>query len=140
MRSISRGGLALLVAATLGLAACDNTVNDSLQPPTTPTQTVTEVFSGTINVNGAATHPFIVGSAGTVTVTLTTVAPGDASAGLSLGTWNGVSCQIVLANDNALLGNTITGTVSSVGTLCARIYDTGKLIGSTDYTLTVVHP
>ena len=139
MRSISRGGLALLVVATLGLAACDNTVNDN-QTPTTPTETLTETFSGTINVNGAATHPFVVVGGGTVTVTLTTVAPEDATAGLSLGTWNGASCQIVLANDTALLGNTITGTVSSVGTLCARIYDTGKLVGATDYTLTVVHP
>jgi hypothetical protein len=140
MRSISRGGLALLVVATLGVAACDNTVNDGPLTPTTPAETVTETFSGTINVNGAATHPFIVASAGTVTVTLTTVTPEDSTAGLSLGTWNGASCQIVLANDSALLGNTITGLVSSVGTLCARIYDTGKLVGATDYTLTVVHP
>lgn len=139
MRSISRGGLALLVLATCGLAACDNTVNDT---PTTPTTTVTttETFTGTINPNGAATHSFVVTGGGTVTATLTTIAPADAVAGLSLGTWNGTGCQIVLANDNALLGNTVTGTVSSLGTLCVRISDTGKLVGSTDYTVTVVHP
>lgn len=139
MRSISRAGLALLVLATLGLAACDNTPNDTVTP-TTPTTTVTETFTGTINPNGAATHSFIVSAGGTVTATLTTITPEDSVAGLSLGTWNGVICQIVLANDNAVLGNVVPGTVSSLGTLCVRINDTGKLTGATDYTITVVHP
>lgn len=139
MRSISRAGLALLVLATLGLAACDNTPNDTVTP-TTPTTTVTETFTGTINPNGAATHSFIVSAGGTVTATLTTITPEDSVAGLSLGTWNGVICQVVLANDNAALGNVVTGTVSSLGTLCVRINDTGKLTGATDYTITVVYP
>lgn len=139
MRSISRAGLALLVLATLGLAACDNTPNDTVTP-TTPTTTVTETFTGTINPNGAATHSFIVSAGGTVTATLTTITPEDSVAGLSLGTWNGVICQVVLANDNAVLGNVVTGTVSSLGTLCVRINDTGKLTGATDYTITVVYP
>ena len=140
MRSISRGGLVLLVLATLGLAACDNTPNDTATTPTTPTPTVTETFSGTIGTNGAATHAFVVSTGGTVTATLTTITPEDSVSGLSLGTWNGVVCQVVLANDNAVLGNVVTGTVSSLGTLCVRISDTGKLTGATDYTVTVVHP
>lgn len=139
MRSISRAGLALLVLATLGFAACDNTPDDTVTP-TTPTTTVTETFTGTINPNGAATHSFIVSAGGTVTATLTTITPEDSVAGLSLGTWNGVICQIVLANDNAVLGNVVPGTASSLGTLCVRINDTGKLTGATDYTITVVHP
>ena len=62
--------------------------------PTAPT--VTETFTGTLTVNGATTHPFpidaIVG--GTVTATLKTIAPdGDSVVGLSLGTWNGSTCQ-----------------------------------------------
>lgn len=140
MRSISRAGLALLVLATLGLAACDNTPNDIGTKPTTPTPNVTETFTGTIKANGAATHSFTVSAGGTVTATLTTITPADSVAGLSLGTWNGVICQVVLANDNAAMGNVVTGTASSLGSLCVRISDTGKLIGATDYTITVVHP
>jgi hypothetical protein len=138
MRSISRGGLALLVVATMGLAACDNTVNDL---PVTPTPNpTTETFTGTIAQNGAATHPFVVAAGGTVTATLTAITPADAVAGLAIGTWNGAACQVVLVNDSAVVSNTITGTVAGVGTLCIRIADTGKLVGSTDYTITVVHP
>jgi hypothetical protein len=144
MRRSSPGGRALLVMAaiiaTLGLAACDNTPDDTGTTPTTPTDPLTETFSGTINVNGAATHPFNVGGGGTVTVTLTAITPADGVAGLSLGTFNGALCQIVLANDSAVQGNVMTGTVSSIGALCVRFHDTGKLIGATDYTLTVVHP
>lgn len=139
MRSISRGGLALLVLATLGLAACDNTANDLATTPTTTTM-VTETFSGTINPNGGATHTFVVSTGGTITATLDTVDPSDAVAGLSIGTWNGALCQVVLVNDNALMGNTLTGTVTGIGTLCVRISDTGKLVGPMDYTVTVVHP
>lgn len=138
MRSISRGGLALLVLATLGLAACDNTVNDL---PNTPTPNpTTEAFSGTIGMNGAATHAFVVQTTGGVTATLTTLSPEDAVASLAIGTWNGAACQVVLVNDNALMGNTIEGTVAGLGTLCIRVADAGKLVGSTDYTVTVVHP
>lgn len=138
MRSISRGGLTLLVLATMGLAACDNTVNDT---PVAPTPTaVTETFSGSINPSGGATHAFAVTAGGVVTATLTAVTPDDAVSSLSLGTWNGALCQVVLVNDNALVGNTITGTVAGLGTLCVRVSDTGKLVGKTDYTITVVHP
>ena len=140
MRSISRGWLALLVAATVGLAACDNTVDDRNNTPTTPTPDVTETFSGTIMQNGAATHAFNVSAGGTVTATLTTLSPDGSIAGLGLGTWNGALCQIVLANDNAVQSNVVTGTVSSIGSLCVRISDTGKLTGATDYAITVVHP
>lgn len=140
MRSISRGWLALLVVAAVGLAACDNTVDDRNNTPTTPTPDVTETFSGTINQNGAATHAFNVNAGGTVTATLTTLSPEGTIAGLALGTWNGALCQIVLANDSAVQSNVVTGTVSSIGSLCVRISDTGKLTGATDYTITVVHP
>jgi len=140
MRSISRGWLALLVVAAVGLAACDNTVDDRNNPPTSPTPDVTETFSGTINQNGGATHAFNVNGGGTVTATLTTLTPEGSIAELGLGTWNGAVCQLVLVNPNATQANVVTGTVSSIGSLCVRISDTGKLTGATDYTITVVHP
>jgi hypothetical protein len=139
MRSISRGGIGLLVLAAIGLAACDNTVVDNPTTPTPPT-TVTDTFTGTIGVNAGASHAFAVSSGGTVTATLTAITPDDSVSSLSLGTWNGAACQIILVNDNTLQGNSIVGTVSSIGTLCVRIADTGKLVGPTDYTITVVHP
>lgn len=131
-------GTVLLIGALLA-AGCDNDP-DTPDTPTEPTP-VTDTFTGSINVNGAATHTFNVTLAGGVIATLTAVTP-DATipVGFGLGTWNGSSCQMILTKDDALQGNAVTGVTSGAGTLCARIYDVGKMTGSLGYTLTVVHP
>lgn len=124
----------MLIAAACG----DNPFDIPTQP--TPTN-VTETFAGTLNPNGAATHSFTVQTAGTLTATLMTVSPDSTIAiGLSLGTWNGAVCQIVLANDRALQGTVITGTASSFGNLCVRVYDVGNITEPTSYEVQVVHP
>lgn len=138
---MSRSHVRLLVCASLlTTVACggDNTVTT----PTTPTPTnVTETFSGTISVNGAVTHAFVVASSGSVTAGLSSVTPDSAAVlGLSLGTWNGAVCQIVLANDKAQQGSIVIGTASSLGNLCVRVYDPGTLTQPIDYQLQVVHP
>jgi hypothetical protein len=129
---------AALLATTL--TACESSPTPPSDPTPTPAPT-TETFSGSVSPNGAVTFPFTVASAGTVTASLTTVQPDATVAlGLSLGTWNGTLCQIVLANDNALVGTVVTGAVSSLDSLCVRVYDTGKVTGTMTYTVTVVHP
>ena len=130
---------ALLLLAPLAAAACgdDNTTNT----PTAPTPVaVTEQFSDSLNPNGGRTHPFIVQQAGTVSVRLTALGPDDtATVGLSLGTWNGQVCQIILANDAALLNTAVTGTAQQTGQFCVRVYDVGKLTASADYTVDITH-
>ena len=65
--------LAIVLAA---VTACGD---DDPTTPTIPTPIlVTEVFSGTINQNSAATHTFTTVSGGTVTVTLTSIGPDSA--------------------------------------------------------------
>ena len=51
-----------------------------------------------------------------------------------------MSCQTILANDSAIVGSQLVGTVSGVGNLCLRVYDVGKLATSEDYSVDVVHP
>jgi hypothetical protein len=128
----------LTVAAALILGGCgdDSTTNT----PTGPTAVaVTETFSGTLNPNGGITHPFAVQQTGGVSTTLSAVSPEGTTIGLSLGTWNGQTCQIILANDNAVQGNSVVGSATSTGTFCARVYDVGKLTGLTDYEISVTH-
>jgi hypothetical protein len=141
VRGLIGGALAVLALAVVTSACGDDPV---VTPPTTPTPTTTtETFSGTVNRNGAVTHSFSSQASGTVTATLTTVAPDSALIiGLSLGTWNGAVCQIVLANDVATQGTTVTGGVSSFGSLCVRVYDVGNISATqpVSYELTVVHP
>jgi hypothetical protein len=76
---------------------------------------------------------------GGVSTTLSAVSPEGTTIGLSLGTWNGQTCQIILANDNAVQGNSVVGSATSTGTFCARVYDVGKLTGLTDYEISVTH-
>jgi hypothetical protein len=134
---------AVLALASLASAGCgDDDGNTTPTTPTTPEPVrVTETFSGELRVNGAATYPFVVIAAGTTTVQLTSVDPGGSPPfGVSLGTWNGAACQVVIANDAATLNATVTGNVSAATTLCARVYDAGRLTDRLTYTITVVHP
>ncbi len=143
-RTLLQAGMAAVIAfAGLTAAACNN--NNTPTPvtptPTTPVPTTTETFSGELKVNGASTYPFGTGAAGAITVTLSAVDPGGGPTfGLSLGTWNGASCQTVIANDNATLNVTVTGTVTAPTALCARVFDAGRLTNPLTYTITVVHP
>ena len=128
----------LLLVAALAAAGCDNDIENATQP-TPPAPTTTDTFTGTININGAQTHTFVVTASGLVNATLTE-APEGVVVGLMLGTWNGAACATSIANDNAVKGNAVVGSATGVGTLCVRIHDVGKLTGPIAYTLTVEHP
>jgi hypothetical protein len=135
--------LRLLLAGALvaSLAACGEDPFEVPTAPSTPT-TVTETFAGTIARNGAATHSFTTQASGTLTATLSSLGPDSAAVmGMSLGTWNGNVCQIVLAKDDATQGSVITGGVSASGFLCVRLYDVGNVASEPfTYEVTVVHP
>ena len=136
---MSRFKLAAMLAIALSAAACSN--NDTVTAPTPTPVTVTDTFNGTLNRNGAASFPFNVSAQGFVYATLTSVADSTVTVGLSLGIWNTTTsaCSIVLANDAALQGTTVTGSATNIGQLCVRVYDVGKVVDPLDYQLTVVH-
>jgi hypothetical protein len=128
----------VLVAAALAAAGCGD--DGPTDPTDTPTPTaITETFEGTVTINGAVTQPFVVQTAGTVVASFTVLDPSDATLGLSIGTWNGVTCAIVLANDNAAVGAAVTGSATATGNYCVRVYDVGKLAQAVSYQLTVTH-
>jgi hypothetical protein len=129
---------ALLLLAPLAAACGGDDVTDT---PTTPTPVaVTEQFPGDLNPNGGRTHPFVVQQAGTVSARLSALAPDDTlTVGLSIGTWNGQVCQIILRNDAALLNTTVTGTAQQTGQFCVSVYDVGKLTESITYQIDITH-
>jgi hypothetical protein len=135
---MSRFKLAALTAVVLSAAACQST--NTVVAPTPVPEIVTDTFDGTLTRNGATTFPFNVSSSGTVYATLTSVSDSTAVIGLSLGTWNGASCSIVLANDQATQGTALAGASTGIGRLCARVYDVGTVVDPLDYQVTVVHP
>jgi hypothetical protein len=131
---------ALLTGALLSTTACgDDDAQTPTSPTPTPPATITETFSGSINRNGAATHTFLAQASGAVTVTLTTLG-GSEAIGLSLGTWNGTACQLVIANTGAAQGAVVLGVASSAGNLCVFVQDVGKIATAASYEITVVHP
>ena len=108
---------------------------------TTPSGTVTETFSATLNPGGGTSHVFVVSAKGTITATMTAIGDDNTRVvGLGLGNWLGNACQLAVANDNAVVNLAMTSTVSAAGTLCARVYDSKGVPDATTYTLTVVHP
>ena len=131
-----------MLAAALALmplvAGCGSSTS-----PTTPTNPVTESFTGTITQNSAATNTFSTTTSGTVTVTLTALAPlATQQVGFALGTWDGTACQLVLVNPAGTTGSQLAANASTKGNYCVHLYDVGNITADTPvtYTLTVVHP
>jgi hypothetical protein len=124
--------------AALAAAAC----NDSLTSlETSPTGTVTEAFSGTLNPGGGTTHVFTVSAKGTIAARMTAIGDDNTRiVGLAVGNWSGNACQLAAANDNSVLNYTLSATVSAAGTLCARVYDSKGIPDATSYTVEVIHP
>lgn len=132
--------VALVLPLAMFVTACEGDLADF---PTTPDPvTVTETFSGTLTVNGAATHVFFTTATGAVTATLTSLGEEPPSTvGMSLGTYSTTQvCSTVLSRDNAVVTTVVEGTVTTLGgSLCVRIYDVGNLAKPVPYEIRVEH-
>ena len=131
--------VAFVLPLAMFAVACEG---DIASIPTTPDPvTVTETFTGSVNINGAATHAFVTFATGAVTATLTSLGENPPAAiGLSLGTMSGSTCSLVLTNDKAVVTSVVTGTVTTLGgSLCVRIYDVGSLTAPVPYEIRVEH-
>jgi hypothetical protein len=129
-----------LVIPALGAAGCgtDPITNDSSS--TSPSNLITETYTGTVAVGGAAVFSFGVNGTGNVTGTYKSISPDSGVAmGISLGIWNGSACSVVVANDNAFVNSTVIGAATASGTLCVRAYDIGKLTATQTVEISVTH-
>ncbi len=140
MLRVFNGRLFAIVLLACFAAACDD---DTPTTPITPTLPKTETFTGVVTQNGAVTHNFEVGGQGTVVGTLKTVGSDNTLVvSFGLGTWTGSACSLTLVADGATSGAVLNGTMTGIGTLCARVADVGN-IGpgpGVAYTIEVVHP
>jgi hypothetical protein len=114
--------------------------------PTTPAQPSTEMFSGTLPVQGSSFYSFTVAATGNVSITLASLvptAPGPAVntvMGLGVGTPNGTDCSVT--NSVTTAPGLTAQLVNSLApaTYCAKIYDLGQLTVPVDFTVRIVHP
>jgi len=139
LRRIACGFVLAALAALAG--ACGSTTTVVAPTPVT----VTETFQGTLIPASAGMFTFTSTlTGGTVVATLTALGPDNTkTVGLSLGTYNGAVCTVLLDNIAATQGFSFNATTSSIGTYCVRIYDNGST--TTDavpytFTVTVSHP
>jgi hypothetical protein len=138
-RLMSRALLVLCGSALSAACSGDSTPAPAL--PTGPPPSVTETITGDLNRNGAFTQPFLAGASGDIRATLDSLDPeGVTAIGVSLGTWNGSACQVIIANDNAVPGAIVIGQTSVASNLCLRVYDVGKIPERASYQITLVHP
>ena len=131
----------LLVPIAAVAVGCSGDI-DNL--PTTPDPVfVTETFSGTLNINVGVTQNVFTGATGAVSATLTSLGDNPpAKVGFSMGTLGSTGvCTVVMYTDSAVVNTSLVGTVSTLaGSLCVRVYDTGALTESVNFTFTVAHP
>jgi hypothetical protein len=130
----------LLFISILAVAVAGCGDDETPTAPDTPQRTpVTKTFTGVLTVNGGVTHSFASGS-GRMRASLTALSPDSAATiGLSLGTFNGTACQIIIANDSATQAAAVDGQATTVGNFCVRVYDVGRLSAATEYTVTLEH-
>ena len=132
------------------LPACSTTPTSPTLPTTTTTTTTsttsivsaTETFDGVLSGGVVNYHTFHT-LAGTVTTTITSIDPTAFTApiGLGVGTWDGSSCTVVIANPGATVGSVLVGTATTELDLCVKVYDIGNLAANfvLNYQVTVVH-
>ena len=140
-RTGGRFSPAVLVIALLslaGAAGCGSSDDDNT--PTEPSSSsVTEVFTDTLTLNGAKTHTFTVTASGQITALLLEWLPDpELRVGMSLGTWNGSLCQVVIDHPAAFRGQVTSGYTNATGDFCVRIYDAnGTIVAPQTYTIEV---
>jgi hypothetical protein len=129
---------ALVLAIGLSASACGS--DDPVGPSEPAPVAVTETFSGTVTLNGAVRHTFVTQRAGSVTATLGALSPDSAAVlSLSLGTWNGQACQLIIARDDITSGGSVVGEATA-GNFCVRVSDpNGQLTQAIGYEVSVTH-
>lgn len=139
MRAIGVPTLCALLAFTA--AGCSNDSTTTSPSTTTTTSPVTDTFASLLARGGATTRTFVVSSAGTVKVTLSTLGNGAATAGVSLGLpATSAPCS---PSVTVITGPGSTPQIQApveAGTYCAQIFDTGTLKEDTAFSLTIEHP
>lgn len=138
MNPTAASTLCLLLA--LSVPAC----SDSTTSPSTTASTtspVTETFASLLAVRGNTARTFVVASAGTITVTLTSLGSGSVTAGLAVGlAGTGVPCSPSVSVITAAGATPQLVTPADAGSYCVQLFDNGTLREDTAFSVTIEHP
>jgi hypothetical protein len=128
--------LSLIALAAVSAAGCETTTSTT---PEEPPDKIVFSLSNTLPITGAVTHHFATG-AGEINVRLKVLAPVESVViGMAMGVWTAGSCEVKIADDNAVFNALLIGTARDPAEFCVRMYDVGKLTEPTDYTIEITH-
>ena len=135
--------ISILMTLVLIMSACNNPLSDLLNPTAPSTSSsVTDTFNGTLTPKGSLVFTFVVGSSGSVAVTLTGVTPATSGPlGLGVGPSTNGSCTIANSTSAAVAGTSAQLTATeNAGNYCVQVTDAGTLTTASAVTVTVAHP
>lgn len=124
----------VIIALVLWTAACGS----SPAAPSVPL--VTDTLTGTLSPTNANAHTLNAAAAGTLTITLNTLAPAVPAVGMGIGVVSNSTCSLQFTNSPFNVGAVWNANLGGSGTFCVVIYDIGLLTQDTTYSITVVHP
>ncbi len=137
----------MLAAAVLMSAACDTSPDGPGLVPTIVTPPAkTETFTGTVQVGGTSSHPFVTSNYGEINITLTAAgAPDDIVMGVGIGAPASIAdatCRLYQNGFRLTAAGSTPQVVGSVpaGAYCVQVFDAGNQTGTVTYSVTVVHP
>ena len=134
-------GMALFVGCSA--AACTNSPS---APSAAAVNTSTEVFSGTLTPGTSMFYAINVLEAGTVNLTLASIAGTNGRPALSqvvrigYGVPQGTGCQVIASANTAPSLSAQLSTNSPAGTFCIVIQDIGNLTQPSTFAVRIVHP
>jgi hypothetical protein len=132
-------GLCALCAAVLLCSACGGSDTTTAPPASTAG---TDTFASLVTPGGTAAHTFPVDTAGTITMTLTSVTP-PIPIGLGIGIpGQDTSICSLSQSVETTAGATPQLTIAvDPGTYCVQIYDSGHVTDpGASFSVTIVHP
>lgn len=135
--------LTAVSAALVGSIACGG--NKTPTEPTTPApvyELKTDVFTGTVATGGSSAFMFTVVNPGDIQVGITELGPTSTLVmGISLGFWEAATqtCVEQHQTKEATINVFFGATPSSPGEYCAGVFDTGNVVVTSNFKLTVTH-
>lgn len=133
-------------AVALATAACSKDSSTTTSPTTTTVSTSTELFSGTLSPKGSTFYSFSVTNAGTVSITLASLASSRIGAALpsrltvGLGVPSGFGCVVSSSVDTAPgLTAQLTASGAKDNIYCVNLSDSGALSGDALFVIRIVH-
>lgn len=137
---------ALTCAAALAAAACSKDSSTTTSPTTTTATSSAELFSGTLSPKGSTFYSFSVTNAGTVSVTLASLASSRIGAALpsrltvGLGVPSGFGCVTSSSVDTTPgLTAQLTASGAKDNIYCVNLSDPGTLSGDALFVIRIVH-